>query len=139
VASLDETGMGVGDFALKLLEQEKSNPTPVSHKAPVRGNVPDIENVQVLQEDVDAVLSNSFGVEKDSSPKVNLQEERRKQLKEQIQVKINELKELLNELGVGTTTVGSLGAPNFAGGCSHESDKGRKKSKRRAKVRRKKV
>lgn len=139
MASLDETGMGVGDFALKLLEQEQSNPTPVSHKAPVRGDVPDIENVQVLQEDVDAVLSNSFGIGGDSSHKVNLQEERQKHIREQIQVKINELKELLNELGVGTTTVGSLGAPNFAGGCSHESNKRRKKSKRRAKVRRKKI
>ena len=137
MASLKETGMGIGDFAQALLEQEKTNPQPVPHKAPVRGNVPDIENVQVLQEDVDAVLSNSFGVRRDTPPKVNLQEERRKHLKEQIQVKINELKELLNELTMGTTTVGSIGAPNYSGGKSCESNKHRKKSKRRAKVRRK--
>ena len=137
MASLNGTGMGIGDFALNLLEQEKTNPQPVSRKAPVRGNVPDIENVQVLQEDVDAVLSNSFGVRRDTPPKVNLQEERRKHLKEQIQVKINELKELLNELTMGTTTVGSLGAPNYSGGKSCESNKHSKKSKRRAKVRRK--
>jgi len=137
MASLNETGMGIGDFALKLLEQEKTNPQPVSHKTPVKGNVPDIENVEVLQEDVDAVLSNSFGVKKPEQPKVNLQEERRKQLKEEIKVKINELKSLLNELGVGvvTTTVGSLGSPNFAGAKSYEPNKSGKK--RRATVRRK--
>jgi len=135
MASLNETGMGVGDFALKLLEQEKTNPQPVSHKTPVKGNVPDIENVEVLQEDVDAVLSNSFGVKKPEQPKVNLQEERRKQLKEEIKVKIDELKGLLNELGVGTTTVGSLGSPNFAGAKSYEPNKSGKK--RRATVRRK--
>jgi hypothetical protein len=104
MASLSESGMGIGDFAQALLEQEKTNPQPVSRKAPVRGNVPDIENVQVLQEDVNDVLANSFGVKRDPVPQVNLQEERKKQLKEQIQVKINELKELLNELGVTTGT-----------------------------------
>jgi len=135
MASLNETGMGIGDFALKLLEQEKTSPQPVSHKTPVKGNVPDIENVEVLQEDVDAVLSNSFGVKKPEQPKVNLQEERRKQLKEEIKVKIDELKGLLNELGVGTTTVGSLGSPNFAGAKSYEPNKSGKK--RRATVRRK--
>ena len=135
MASLNETGMGIGDFALKLLEQEKTNPQSVSHKTPVKGNVPDIENVEVLQEDVDAVLSNSFGVKKPEQPKVNLQEERRKQLKEEIKVKIDELKGLLNELGVGTTTVGSLGSPNFAGAKSYEPNKSGKK--RRATVRRK--
>jgi len=135
MASLNETGMGIGDFALKLLEQEKTNPQPVSHKTHVKGNVPDIENVEVLQEDVDAVLSNSFGVKKPEQPKVNLQEERRKQLKEEIKVKIDELKGLLNELGVGTTTVGSLGSPNFAGAKSYEPNKSDKK--RRATVRRK--
>ena len=135
MASLNETGMGIGDFALKLLEQDKTNPQPVSHKTPVKGNVPDIENVEILQEDVDAVLSNSFGVKKPEQPKVNLQEERRKQLKEEIKVKIDELKGLLNELGVGTTTVGSLGSPNFAGAKSYEPNKSGKK--RRATVRRK--
>jgi len=137
MASLKESGMGIGDFAEALFQREKANPQPNPRKASVRGNVPDIENVQVLQEDVDAVLSNSFGVRRDTPPKVNLREERRKHLKEQIQVKINELKELLNELTMGTTTVGSLGAPNYSGGKSCESNKHSKKSKRRAKVRRK--
>jgi hypothetical protein len=140
MASLSESGMGIGDFAQALLEQEKTNPQPVSRKAPVRGNVPDIENVQVLQEDVNDVLANSFGVKRDPVPQVNLQEERKKQLKEQIQVKINELKELLNELGVttGTTTVGSF-APNYSGGKTYEPTRSNKKPKRRrATIRRKK-
>ena len=140
MASLKETGMGVGDFAQALLEQEKTNPQPVSRKAPVRGNVPDIENVKVLQEDVNDVLANSFGVKRDPVPQVNLQEERKKQLKEQIQVKINELKELLNELGVttGTTTVGSF-APNYAGGKTDEPIRSDKKPKsKRATLRKKK-
>lgn len=139
MASLKETGMGIGDFAQALLEQGDTNPQPVS-KPTKQGNVPDIENVQVLKEDVDAVLSNSFGVRRQDVPKVNLQEERKKQLKEEIQVKLNELKELLNELGVtaGTTTVGSLGAPNFAGGKSCESNKSDKRKPKRARVKRKK-
>lgn len=140
MASLNETGMGIGDFALKLLEQEKTNPQPVSRKAPVRGNVPDIESVQVLQEDVDNVLANSFGIEKETKPKRNLREEKEKQLREQIQVKINELKELLNELGIGTTTVGSLGAPNFAGGATDGTNRQNKRSKsRRARIVRRKI
>ena len=139
MASLKETGMGIGDFAQALLEQGDTSPQPVS-KPTRQGNVPDIENVQVLKEDVDAVLSNSFGVRRQDVPKVNLQEERKKQLKEEIQVKLNELKELLNELGVtaGTTTVGSLGAPNFAGGKSCESNKSDKRKPKRARVKRKK-
>jgi hypothetical protein len=140
MASLNGTGMGIGDFALNLLEQEKTNPQPVSRKAPVRGNVPDIENVQILQEDVDNVLANSFGIEKEAKPKRNLKEEREKQLREKIQIKLNELKELLNELGVGTTTVGSIGAPNLSGGATDGANQYSKRSKRgRAKIRRKKI
>jgi len=145
MSSLNEIGMGIGDFALNLLEREKANPQPVSRKSSVRGNVPDIENVQVLQEDVNRVLANSFGVatpEKKEEPKVNLHEERRKVLREQIQAKVSELKALLNEFhyGPGTTTVGSIGAPNFSGGETHEPRKRSKKSKkRRASIRRKKV
>ena len=133
MASLKETGMGIGDFAQALLEQEKTNPQPVSRKAPVRGDVPDIENVQVLQEDVDAVLSNSFGVRRQDVPKVNLEEERKRHIKEQIQIKLDELKELLNELGM--TGVGNIGI-NMNGG-THV--KRYDNSPRRYKARRKKV
>ena len=136
MTSLKESGKGIGDFAQSLFEQESSNPQPAPRKAPVRGDVPDIESVHILQEDVNQVLSNSFGIGNteevsQEEPKKTLTEERERQLKEEIQIKINELKELLNELGVtaGTTTVGSLGPPNFAGASSYE----RKTKKRRSK------
>ena len=129
MASLNETGMGIGDFALNLLEQEKANPQPVQRRAPVKGNVPDIENVEVLQEDVDAVLSNSFGIRRQDVPEVNLQEERRKALKEEIKQKVSELKGLLNEFyGPGTTTTGSIGTHYGAD----------KSTKRRVRARRRK-
>ena len=109
MASLNDIGMGIGDFALNLLEREQANPQPVS-KPKTQGNVPDIQHVQVLQEDVDAVLSNSFGVRRPDVPEVNLQEERRKVIKEEIKQKVSELKSLLNEFyGPGTTTTGSIG------------------------------
>jgi hypothetical protein len=139
MASLNDIGMGIGDFALNLLEQESSNPVPVKNKPSMKGNVPDIENVQVSQEDVNNILAESFGVKTESKPQVNLQEERKRALKEEIKQKIDELKVLLNELTMGTTTVGSLGGPNFSGGKSCESHRPNKKSsRRRAKVRRKK-
>jgi len=140
MASLNDIGMGIGDFALNLLEQESSNPVPVKNKSSMKGNVPDIENVQVSKEDVNGVLAESFGIKTESKPQVNLQEERRRQLKEEIQQKLDELKVLLNELGVGigATTTGSF-APNFSGGKSCEPHRPNKKSaRRRAKVRRKK-
>jgi len=112
MASLNETGMGIGDFALNLLEREEANPQPAS-KPKTQGNVPDIENVQVLQEDVNQVLENSFGIKSEEKPKINLQEERKKVLKEEIKQKVSELKDLLNEFyGPGTTTTGSIGTTN---------------------------
>jgi len=139
--SLRNEGIGVGDFALSLLEKEKADPQPLSRNPISKGNMLDIENVQVIQEEVNQVLSDSFGIETKEKPKVNLVEERRKQLKEEIKQKVTELKSLLNELhmGVGTTGVGSLGAPNFAGGESRGSNRNSKESKRRARARRKKV
>lgn len=133
MSSLNEQGLGIGDFALNLLEQEKTNPQPVQRKAPVRGDVPDIENVQVLQEDVDAVLSNSFGVRRQDVPKVNLEEERKRHIKEQIQIKLDELKELLNELGM--TGVGNIGIRMNGGTHVKRYDN----SPRKYKARRKKV
>lgn len=130
MASLNDAGMGIGDFALNLMEQEKTNPQPVS-KPKMQGNVPDIQHVQVLQEDVDAVLSNSFGVTRDPLPKVNLQEERRKVIKEEIKQKVSELKSLLNEFhyGPGTTTTGSIGV----GHGVDQSNKRRVRARRRKK------
>ena len=129
MASLNDIGMGVGDFALNLLEREQANPQPVS-KPKTQGNVPDIQHVQVLQEDVDAVLSNSFGLRRPDVPEVNLQEERRKVIKEEIKQKVSELKSLLNEFyGPGTTTTGSIGM----GHGVDQSNKRRVRARRRKK------
>lgn len=135
MASLKETGMGIGDFAQALLEQDKTNPQPVS-KPKSQGNVPDIENVQVLQEDVDAVLSNSFGVDKPKkeAPKVNLEEQRVKQLREDIKVKVAELKALLAQLPLDEVTgVGSIGmgVSNAGPNRAYKATTRRRKSRRK--------
>ena len=93
---------------------------------------PIFNHVQVLQEDVDAVLSNSFGLTRDPDvPEVNLQEERRKVIKEEIKQKVSELKSLLNEFhyGPGTTTTGSIGM----GHGVDQSNKRRVRARRRKK------
>ena len=131
--------IGIGDFALQLLEQEKLDIKPVSRTPVTKGDMIDIENVQVIQEEVDQVLSNSFGVETKEKPRVNLVDERRKQLKEEIKQKVTELKSLLNEYTMGATTTGAgIGIPNFSGGKkSNGPNRNRKKSKKRARARRK--
>jgi hypothetical protein len=130
-------GVGIGDFALSLLEKEKLDPTPASRNPTSRGDMIDIEHVQVIQEEVDQVLSDAFGFETKEKPRVNSVDERRKQLKEEIKQKVTELKSLLNEFTTGTAGVGSLGAPNFAGGKSNELDQNPRGSKRKARARRK--
>ena len=123
MASLNETGMGIGDFAEKLFEQEAiTNPKPVKQKPPMNkqgGYVPDIEDIEVRQEDVDNVLNESFGVSipkrEESSSKKNLSEEKRA-LREEISETVSKLKRLLQqyESMAGVTTVGRF-AP-FLGG-----------------------
>lgn len=115
MASLNEHGMGIGDFAEMLFEQEAvTNPVPKKSKPSMNKGgayVPDIEDVEVLQEDVDNVLSNSFGVsipkkESASPVKVDLLEERRL-LKEEISQTVSKLKNLLvkyESLKEATTT-----------------------------------
>ena len=138
MASLKDSGMGIGDFAQGLLEQSISNPQPVS-KRKVQGNVPDIEDVKVLKEDVEAVLSNSFGIDSAPKPK-KIVEDKEKIIKEQIRVKLNEIKSLLNELhmGAGTTHSGSLGVGTQTSlSVTKAYDRSHQKPKRRARVRRK--
>ena len=132
-----DESISIGDFALRLLEQEKLDIKPVSRTPVTKGDMIDIENVQVIQEEVDQVLSTSFGISTEEKPRVNLVDERRKQLKEEIKQKVTELKSLLNEFTTGTAGVGSLGAPNFAGGKSNELDQNPRGSKRKARARRK--
>ena len=136
-----DESISIGDFALRLLEQEKLDIKPVSRTPVTKGDMIDIENVQVIQEEVDQVLSTSFGISTEEKPRVNSVDERRKQLKEEIKQKVTELKSLLNEyaVGVGTTSTGAgIGIPNFSGGKkSNGPNRNRKKSKKRARARRK--
>ena len=134
-----DESISIGDFALRLLEQEKLDIKPMSRTPVTKGDMIDIENVQVIQEEVDQVLFTSFGISTEEKPRVNSVDERRKQLKEEIKQKVTELKSLLNEyaVGLGTTTRGALGAPNFAGGESNGPNRNRKKSKSKGRARRK--
>jgi len=134
-----DESISIGDFALRLLEQEKLDIKPMSRTPVTKGDMIDIENVQVIQEEVDQVLSTSFGISTEEKPRVNSVDERRKQLKEEIKQKVTELKSLLNEyaVGLGATTTGALGAPNFAGGKSNELDQNPRRSTRKARARRK--
>jgi len=109
MASLNDIGMGIGDFAQALLEQELTNPQPKS-KPVVKGNTIDISEVVVSKEDVDSVLQESFGVSKKEKPKVDLEEQKNQQIREEIKETIAKLKSLLNQLPLEErTTVGNIG------------------------------
>ena len=118
MSSSQGTRGGIGDFAQSLLEQAESNPTPKSSRRASPGNVPDISDVEVIQESVDNVLSNSFGVKVTPKKEVNLEEARQLQLKEEVLATISKLKGLLSEMSPGATlSVGPGGpfhAPNFS-------------------------
>ena len=122
MSSSQGTGGSIGDFAQSLLEQAESNPTPKSSRRASPGNVPDISDVKVIQESVDNVLSNSFGVKVTPKKEVNLEEARQVKLKVEVLETITKLKGLFSEY----TGVGGI-APNFAGGFSNGSNKRNKK------------
>ena len=128
--STNSLGISVGDFAQSLFEQEIANPTPKPKRNNLPGNVPDISDVEVIQESVDNVLSNSFGISKPLKPEVNLEEERQLKLKEEVLATISKLKRLLSEMSVES---GILTNPNF----SNVFNKSNKKAKRRRSGRKK--
>ena len=137
MGSTNSLGISVGDFAQSLFEQEIANPTPKPKRSNLPGNVPDISDVEVIQESVDNVLSNSFGISKPLKPEVNLEEERQLKLKEEVLATISKLKKLLSEMSLGTTGSGKgsgiLTNPNF----SNVFNKSNKKAKRRRSGRKK--
>ena len=131
MSSSQNSGMGIGDFAQSLFEQEIASPTPKPKRSNLPGNVPDISDVEVIQESVDNVLSNSFGISNPTKPEVSIKKNRKVQLKEEIKQKISELKSLLTELGVtpGSTTTGGLGVK--LGGKSNELNSNGTRSRRK--------
>ena len=135
MSSSQGTGGSIGDFAQSLLEQAESKPTPKSSRRSSPGNVPDISDVEVIQESVDNVLSNSFGVKVTPKKEVNLEEARQVQLKEEVLETITKLKGLLSEMSPGATlSVGSgiFNNPNFSDGTNKPAqDPTRRKAKRK--------
>jgi hypothetical protein len=130
MSSSQNSGMGIGDFAQSLLEQSESTPVSKPSMRTLPGNVPDISNVEVIQESVDSVLVNSFGVKPTPKKEVNLEEAHQLQLKEEVLKTITKLKGLLSEMSLGATlSVGSgiFDNPNFSNG----SNKCNKSLKRR--------
>ena len=128
--STNNLGVSISDFAQSLLEQEVANPAPKPKRNNLPGNVPDISDVEVIQESVDNVLSTSFGISKPLKPEVNLEEERQLKLKEDVLATISKLKGLLSEMSPGTTfsfKSGILTNPNF----SNVSNRSNKKTPRR--------
>ena len=128
MASLKDSGLGIGDFAQMLLEQGSPAPASTPKKKTLPGNVPDIEEVPVSQEQVNSVLSESFGIEEKVGRAANVAtdpqkviekpekpERSKKELKEEIAKTVRHLKSLLQEMTVGTTTTGMGGAHNGLG------------------------
>ena len=111
-----------------LLEQGSPAPASTPKKKTLPGNVPDIEGVPVSQEQVNSVLSESFGIEEKVGRAANVAtdpqkviekpekpERSKKELKEEIAKTVRHLKSLLQEMTVGTTTTGMGGAHNGLG------------------------
>lgn len=114
-----------------LLEQGSPAPASTPKKKTLPGNVPDIEEVPVSQEQVNSVLSESFGIEEKVGRAANVAtdpqkviekpenpekpERSKKELKEEIAKTVRHLKSLLQEMTVGTTTTGMGGAHNGLG------------------------
>ena len=138
MASLKDSGMGIGDFAQMLIEQGPSN-TPSRPKKSSSGNVPDITDVPISQDQVNSVLSHSFGIQENKQPNASValdpqkaatKKRDKKELKEEIAKTVRHLKSLLQEMTVGTTGTGMGGAHNglgfkTKGSARRRSSKGR--------------
>jgi hypothetical protein len=140
MASLKDSGLGIGDFAQMLLEQGSPTPASTPKKKTLPGNVPDIEEVPVSQDQVNSVLAESFGIQEkagraatvatDPQNVIKKPERSKKELKEEIAKTVRHLKSLLQEMTVGTTTTGMGGAHNGLG-FNAKNPKGRRSSKGR--------
>lgn len=123
-----------------LLEQGSPTPASTPKKKTLPGNVPDIEEVPVSQDQVNSVLAESFGIQEkagraatvatDPQNVIKKPERSKKELKEEIAKTVRHLKSLLQEMTVGTTTTGMGGAHNGLG-FNAKNPKGRRSSKGR--------
>ena len=120
---LDETGMGIGDFAMSLMDSGKISKKVQSPEVARPKELPisevDISEVQVTDSMVDKVLNESFGLSNTSTKRpVNapvlteqeLLQEKIVSLKEELVETINKLSSLVSEMaGMGMTTTQSIG------------------------------
>lgn len=141
MASLNDAGMGIGDFAQALLEQEATNPQPQTRKASSKGNVPDISDVPVSKDQVNSVLFESFGIQEKKksmldvarNPEKAIKKEPKRtdeELRSEISKTVKYLKSLLQEMTVGTTTTG-MGGAHSGLGFKNPKPKRRRSSKGR--------
>lgn len=109
MGSLNDSGMGIGDFALSMMGQKSS--TPSVKKTPT--NQVDITDVAVSQSQRNVILEQSFGISQPEPEKVDEQELleiRKRELKEEFLATSARLKELMAEMAsVGMTSTGQLG------------------------------
>jgi len=123
MARLDETGMGIGDFAMSLMDSGKISKKVQSQEIARPKELPvtelDISEVQVTDSMVDKVLNESFGLSNTptrrqvNAPVLTEQEllqEKIVSLKEELVETINKLSSLVSEMaGMGMTTTQSIG------------------------------
>ena len=120
---LDETGMGIGDFAMSLMDSGKISKKVQSPEVARPQELPvaevDISEVEIPNSMVDKVLQESFGLSntpttQGSSSSVlteqELLQEKIVSLKEELVETINKLSSLVSEMaGMGMTTTQSIG------------------------------
>jgi len=123
MGKLEESGMGIGDFAMSLMDSGKISKKVQSPEVARPTELPvsevDISEVQVTDSMVDKVLNESFGLSKTSTRRqVNapilteqeLLQEKIVSLKEELVETINKLSSLVSEMaGMGMTTTQSIG------------------------------
>jgi len=120
---LDETGLGIGDFAMSLMDSgkisKKVQSTEVARPKELPVSDMDISEVKISNSMVDKVLQESFGLSNTSTKQEDpnsvlteqeLLQEKIVSLKEELVETINKLSSLVSEMaGMGMTTTQSIG------------------------------
>jgi hypothetical protein len=120
---LDETDMGIGDFAMSLMNtgkiSKKVQPPNVASPRELPVSEVDISEVEVTPSMVNKVLNESFGLSNTHTRQVSsssvlteqeLLQEKIVSLKEELVETINKLSSLVSEMaGMGMTTTQSIG------------------------------
>lgn len=130
---LDETDMGIGDFAMSLMNtgkiSNKVQPSGVASPKELPVTEVDISNVEVPNSMVDKVLQESFGLSNTHTKQVGsssvlteqeLLQEKIVNLKEELVETINKLSSLVSEMAGMTGLVGGVSTTqSFGSGSSN--------------------